>query len=274
MSSSSVPGRWAWRWPRRSVATGWPSPCWNAGSVGRLRRPNGQRRLGPRVYAISPGSAEFLRGLAAWQQLPPERIAAIEMMDVHGDRGGAIAFSAYELGERALAWIVENRELCATLRRRGTDLRRGRRARAMRAEPRSHGVPTAPTVTLADGRQLSARLVVGADGVRSWVRREAGIGAGAAALWPDCRRRQFQSPNSRIGGGRSSGLSKATGCWHGCRCRGGGYRWCGRRPDALASELLPLDAAALARRVASAGGAGAGSVDTDHASLPRFPYRF
>src|SRR5271169_1035246 len=68
-----------------------------------------------RVYALSPGSAEFLRGLGAWQRLPAERLAAIEMMEVHGDRGGAIAFSAYDLGERALAWIVENRELCATL---------------------------------------------------------------------------------------------------------------------------------------------------------------
>ena len=68
-----------------------------------------------RVYALSPGSADFLRGLGAWQRLPAERIAAVEMMDVHGDEGGAIVFSAYDLGERALAWIVENRELCATL---------------------------------------------------------------------------------------------------------------------------------------------------------------
>ena len=36
-------------------------------------------------------------------------------MDVRGDDGGAIEFSAYELGERALAWIVENRELNAAL---------------------------------------------------------------------------------------------------------------------------------------------------------------
>src|SRR5881628_1296854 len=68
-----------------------------------------------RVYAISPGSAEFLHSLGAWQQLPTERMAAIEAMDIRGDAGGELSFSAYELGERALAWIVESRELNAVL---------------------------------------------------------------------------------------------------------------------------------------------------------------
>src|SRR5438552_5474959 len=53
----------------------------------------------PRVYAISPGSAELLRSIGAWQRLPLERLAPIETMDVRGDADGAIEFSAYELGE-------------------------------------------------------------------------------------------------------------------------------------------------------------------------------
>ena len=52
-----------------------------------------------RVYAISPGSACFLHSIGAWQTLPVERIAPIEAMDVRGDDGGRIDFSAYELGE-------------------------------------------------------------------------------------------------------------------------------------------------------------------------------
>ena len=56
-----------------------------------------------RVYAISPGSASFLRALGAWQRVPSERIAAIEDMQVFGDAGGSITFSAYEIGERALS---------------------------------------------------------------------------------------------------------------------------------------------------------------------------
>ena len=34
-----------------------------------------------RVYAISPGSATFLRVLGAWQKLPPDRIALVESID-------------------------------------------------------------------------------------------------------------------------------------------------------------------------------------------------
>jgi 2-polyprenyl-6-methoxyphenol hydroxylase-like FAD-dependent oxidoreductase len=68
-----------------------------------------------RVYAISPGSAVFLHGQGAWQTLPSERVAAVEAMEIFGDAGGRLRFDAYDLGERALAWIVENRELNAAL---------------------------------------------------------------------------------------------------------------------------------------------------------------
>src|SRR6185436_3272020 len=64
-----------------------------------------------RIYAISPGSAAFLHGLGAWQSLDGERIAPIESMHVEGDGGATLSFSAYEQGERALAWIVEERAL-------------------------------------------------------------------------------------------------------------------------------------------------------------------
>ncbi len=75
-----------------------------------------------RVYAVSPGSAEFLRGIGAWQRLPCERLQPIETMRMRGDGGGAMEFSAYDLGERSLAWIVEERALRAALvpRVRGT----------------------------------------------------------------------------------------------------------------------------------------------------------
>ena len=41
----------------------------------------------PRVYAISPGSAEFLHSLGAWQQLPGERQRPDQFEDLP-DRGG------------------------------------------------------------------------------------------------------------------------------------------------------------------------------------------
>ncbi len=145
----------------------------------------------PRVYAISPGSACFLHSIGAWQLLPVERIAPIEAMDVRGDAGGRIEFSAYELGERALAWIVESRALNAAL------------VQAARSMPGLDIVaPCSPAaiawragaaeLRLDDGRTISARLIVGADGVHSWT-REAGRHRGRPArLWPVRRRRQLR----------------------------------------------------------------------------------
>ena len=54
-------------------------------------------------------------------------------MRVEGDAGARLNFSAYELGERALAWIVEERALRAAL----VPLVRVGRRRRPRARARS-----------------------------------------------------------------------------------------------------------------------------------------
>jgi 2-polyprenyl-6-methoxyphenol hydroxylase-like FAD-dependent oxidoreductase len=177
-----------------------------------------------RVYAVSPGSAEFLRGLGVWQRLAAERVEPIETMNVHGDGDGSIVFSAYELGERALAWIVENRALAAALAE-GVRTLPGLDVRApCEAEAIAWSADSA-RIALADGSALQARLVVGADGVRSWR-------GSCASRSPTDRRRS--SPISRlrvrIAGAPFSGFSKARACWHGCRSLGSAYRWCGPRP--------------------------------------------
>jgi len=128
-----------------------------------------------RVYAVSPGSASFLHAIGAWSRLDPERIAAIESMQVRGDDGGSLEFSAYEAGERALAWIVEHRALAAPLVRlvrccsNALDVRAPAALRAL--------VWRDDRVVLEtdDGSRASARLVVGADGLHSWTRAQAGV---------------------------------------------------------------------------------------------------
>jgi len=129
--------------------------------------------LDARIYAISPGSAAFLRGVGAWQELRCDRIAAIESMHVEGDDGGSIDFSAYDLGERALAWIVEERELRFALLR--TVRRAGAQMIADAALDALTWSKSAAALRLGDGRTLETRLIVGADGARSWVREAAGI---------------------------------------------------------------------------------------------------
>ncbi|HEX6944774.1 MAG TPA: FAD-dependent monooxygenase, partial [Casimicrobiaceae bacterium] len=213
-----------------------------------------------RVYAISPGSANFLRALGAWQNLPAERVAPIEGMRVAGDAGGTLEFSAYDLGERALAWILEERALRAALLQSafaaGVEVVGGAPFVGL------YFAGTHGTLLVDDGtgrRALTARLVVGADGLRSWVRQAAGIVA-------------EPRPYGQVGVVANYACERAH---HGIarqwfRGDGSVLAWLplpGRRisivwsaPDALAAELRALPAAELARRVEAAGGHALGAL--------------
>jgi 2-octaprenylphenol hydroxylase len=221
-----------------------------------------------RVYALSPGSAGFLRGLGAWQRLPAERLAAVEMMDVHGDGGGAIAFSAYDLGERALAWIVENRELCATL----VEAVRTCASVAVLAPCEPSAISwqdDSALVALADGRRLSARLIVGADGVRSWVRREAGIALEPRSYGQSAVVANFITERSHRGRAFQWFIDgRGVLAWLPLPGRRVSMVW--SAPDPVAQELLAMDATALALRVAAAGGQTLGALTpiTQPASFP------
>ena len=140
-----------------------------------------------RVYAISPGSARFLEALGAW---PPERLEAVEAMRVAGDGGSSLEFSAYELGERALAWIVEERALRAAL---VVAARPGWRPRAPAGRARRPRVRRVRRDGHAGGRHDDRRPA------RRRGRRVALLGAAgrrpggrAPALPPDGGRREFR----------------------------------------------------------------------------------
>ena len=130
-------------------------------------------RWDTRVYAISPGSERFLATLGAWQRLDPERLNPIVRMRVHGDTDGIIEFDAYEAGAPRLATIVEDSALKEALWRtidsHDADVAFGVAPAALRVDD------THVSVILADGREIQARLVLGADGVDSWLRNAAKI---------------------------------------------------------------------------------------------------
>jgi len=205
-----------------------------------------------RVYAISPGSACFLHSIGAWQTLPVERIAPIEAMDVRGDDGGRIDFSAYELGERALAWIVENRELHSAL------------VQAARGTPGLDIVaPCSPAaiawragaaeLRLEGGRTISARLIVGADGVHSWTREQAGIAGVPRAYGQSGVVANFAVERAHRGRALQWFLRDGSVlAWLPLPGKRISIVW--SAPSDLAGQLLALDAPELAARVAVAGG--------------------
>jgi len=203
-----------------------------------------------RVYAISPGSAEFLRALGAWQRLDAERIAPVESMRIEGDAGAVLGFSAYELGERALAWIVEERALREAL------VPLVHAAGVAIHAPAAFAALTfsrdAAVLRLAGGASIAARLVVGSDGVRSWVREAAGLGAQTRSYAQTAVVANFTCERAHRGRAHQ---------WF--REDGGVLAWLplpGRRlsivwsaPERLAEELLELAPEALAARVAAEG---------------------
>jgi 2-polyprenylphenol 6-hydroxylase len=221
-----------------------------------------------RVYAVSPGSAAFLAGIGAWQRLRANRISPIESMDIRGDAGGKLTFSAYEIGERALAWIVENREIHAALVASVRDTP-GIDVLAPRTPASIAWSAGAAELRFDGGDALSTRLIVGADGARSWTRAQAGMHHDPTPYSQTAVVANFASELANRGRAFQWFLSD-----------GGVLAWLplpGRRismvwsaPESLAHELLALDGGALAERVALAGVRALGALTTITAPAP-FP---
>jgi ubiquinone biosynthesis UbiH/UbiF/VisC/COQ6 family hydroxylase len=129
-----------------------------------------------RIYAYSPANARFLDDLGIWRHLDAERLSPVHEMQIFGDAGGALRFSAYESGVAELAWIGESSlvhlELWESLKRQH-NVTLFCPARPAQFEVNDDAVQ----LRLGDGRVLTAALIVGADGRDSWVREQAGIAA-------------------------------------------------------------------------------------------------
>lgn len=203
-----------------------------------------------RIYAVSPGSATMLDRLGAWAELPCERITAVETMRVLGDAGGALEFSAYDLNQRALAWIVEERALRAAL------VARVHASAVTLVAPAAFASlafdASGATLALADGDALRARLVVGADGLDSWVRKAAGLIAVPKAYAQTAVVANFDCEQEHYGRAQQWFLRDGgVLAWLPLPARQISIVW--SAPTALAQELAALPADGLAQRVAAAG---------------------
>lgn len=128
-----------------------------------------------RIYAVTPGNLEFLKKIGAWQHLETGRVAAIHAMHVWGDAANsgapALVFDAYEAGLPELGVIAEESLMLQGLQQALDEVE----VVCPSVGKSICWEPDRARLLLEDGREITARLVVGADGGNSWVRREAGI---------------------------------------------------------------------------------------------------
>ena len=127
-----------------------------------------------RVLALTPASRKILSVARAWQQLAEEP-GLFKHMHVWDENGnGNLYFDSADIGQATLAYTVRQNVLVSALE----SVREGLSGVTVCAgsEPVSLNDDTgAIRVKLSDGRELSAKLLIGADGTGSKIRQLAGM---------------------------------------------------------------------------------------------------
>jgi 2-octaprenylphenol hydroxylase len=130
-----------------------------------------------RVFALGRASERLLRLCGIWEALPASRVHAYERMCVwdalgsaHGE--GSLSFDCAALGEPNLGYIVDGQVL------QWQALERARALGAVLIDAPLSSIAwseAAVRAGLADGRELRATLIAGADGTESKTRQLLGI---------------------------------------------------------------------------------------------------
>ncbi|WP_374467093.1 UbiH/UbiF/VisC/COQ6 family ubiquinone biosynthesis hydroxylase [Ferrovibrio sp.] len=130
-----------------------------------------------RVSAIALASQRMLAGIGLWAHVSE----AQPMWDIRVSDGDSLLFVHYDhrdLGDQPFGYMVENRVMRqaqqgAIAALPGLDLMAPMTAARIDYGAAGSGAPA--RLVLADGRQIEARLVIGADGRQSAIRQQAGI---------------------------------------------------------------------------------------------------
>ena len=129
-----------------------------------------------RVSALSPASQRVMQSSDAWSNLESMRLCPYKRMRVWEMAGfGDITFDASQVGLNQLGHIVENRLVQLSLWQALESY--SNVTIICPASPQTFSRENGVTyIDLDNGQQISAKLVVGADGAQSKVRQAAGIG--------------------------------------------------------------------------------------------------
>lgn len=137
-----------------------------------------ERAADHRTTALLDGSVRILESFGVWAQVADKAAPLRDMRIADATRrlvrAPEVTFRSSEIGLEAFGYNIENDALrnglfAAALAHPGLAIHRAAVTRVELSED-------APRVHLDDGRTLSARLLVGADGRNSIVRKAAGIG--------------------------------------------------------------------------------------------------
>lgn len=130
-----------------------------------------------RVSAIALASQRMLEAIGLWAHVAE----AQPMWDIRVSDGDSLLFVHYdhrELGDQPFGYLVENRVMrqaqqAAIAGLSKLDLMAPMTAASIEYGAAGSGAPA--RLVLADGQQIEARLVIGADGRQSAIRQQAGI---------------------------------------------------------------------------------------------------
>ncbi len=211
-----------------------------------------------RVYAISRASRKLLTQIGAWERVRAERLSPITAMKIRGDEANAkLEFNALESGVDELAYIVENRELQRAL---WLALAESPNVEIISpAEPESLRIdPAGATLTLNNQRELHARLVIGADGANSWVRRQMNIEASSKPYQQFGVVANFACEKPHYGAAQQWFKTDGILAWLPLPQQQMSMVW--SCDEVLKDELLGLSPEQLATKVAAAGGKALGEL--------------
>ena len=138
---------------------------------------NKVQQFDARVSALTAKSRALFDALGLWQFISPQACPYQNMYVWDSEGTGNISFSALDIHQTALGYIVENSIITEAL---NSALEQHKNIRQFRGEQVSSFIgdagqdqQTKNILSLADGMELHAKLVIAADGANSFIRQQA-----------------------------------------------------------------------------------------------------